>query len=520
MTKLGAWRVTLATTATLALVGAGFPVAHAADNTLTANTPQISATEAPGCTAVENPKKQDLDVKFEVLGPSEINPGTDLHYKLRGEGYNPGTTPGATNGFYLVLAPTTVWRLGMCNKMTGDGDSLQAQWITPAQLNRQGGKFDIDFTIKADSLTPGATYTLGIMAAHGLSLTERYFDRGITIKVPETTTNGVPDASDVAGSAKKTSNGLIDVDVTWNYPETVPGTSWRVAMQCVENCVSTRPRTIDLNQSDLRSYTFKDSDAGVYVASVTASRTIDGSVVSSRQVESERFVVGDVQGPISRKLDITGGTTDAGKYVKPGTQVTVTPDSVPGKKVERWDVQGVTGAVTDPATGVVTFPMPDAAVHAKAIYADRGRLSLPATVRPGDVVELVAEDLLPNEDVTFALGRRAAAKKLGSTTADAAGRATLAWTVPADIAPGELTVSAYLTGYEREATVTVVKAETPQTPQTPEPDAPGTPTVSAESMPTWAVAVLSVISTLAAVILGIGLSSPVVKAAIDKFVRG
>ncbi|SQG65337.1 Uncharacterised protein [Corynebacterium renale] len=516
MTKLGAWRMALAATATLALVGAGLPVAHAADNTLTANTPQIAATEAPGCTAVENPKKQDLDVKFEVLGPSEINPGTDLHYKLRGEGYNPGTTPGATNGFYLVLAPTSVWRLGMCNTMTGDGDSLQAQWITPAQLNRQGGKFDIDFTIKADSLSPGKTYTLGIMAAHGLALTERYFDRGITIKVPETATSGVPDATAVAGNATKTPKGLIDVDVTWNYPETVPGTSWRVAMQCVENCVSTRPRTIDLAQSDRRSYTFPDSDAGVYVASVTASRTIDGSVVSSHPVESERFVVGDVQAPISRKLEVTGGTTDAGEYVKPGTQVTVTPDSAPGKKLERWDVPGVTGAVTDPATGILTFPMPDAPVHAKAVYTDRGRLSLPATVHPGERIELVAEDLLPGEDVTFALGRRAVAKKLGTVTADAAGRATMPFTVPADAVPGDLTVSAYLTGYEREATLTIVK---PESPQTPEPSEPSAPHASYESMPTWAVAVLSVVSTLAAVILGIGLNSPIFKAALNKFVH-
>ncbi len=44
---------------------------------------------------------------LQVTGPDEIDVTKDMTFKLKGTGIHPKSTPGASNGMYVVLTPTS-----------------------------------------------------------------------------------------------------------------------------------------------------------------------------------------------------------------------------------------------------------------------------------------------------------------------------------------------------------------------------------------------------------------------------
>lgn len=328
--------------------------------------PTIDAADAPGCAGELDTRYPNIGVDLDVTGPDEIDVTKDMTFKLKGTGINPETTPGASNGVYVVLTPTSVWRIGHCSTMTGDGDALIARWIPAGMFKNNGGKLDLDLKVEANSLQPGQTYSLGFMAAHGLALSERYFDRGITFKVPAVGSDKVETPFGVRGEV----NDKRDITVKWDYSQSVPGTAWRAQVECVEHCTSAKTlRTLDNNDPNTRSVTFEDGDAGVYQASVNASRWVNGEYVTTGFGVSPRFVVGDVDKPISQRLHATGIEHDYGEYVAPGTEVTL-KSPVEGKT--EWTVAGVKNYTVDPATQALRFTMPTNPVQVEAAAAKEG----------------------------------------------------------------------------------------------------------------------------------------------------
>ena len=335
--------------------------APVAANTVAHAFPTIDAADARGCTGELDTRHPDLDVNLDITGPDEIDVTKDMTFTLKGTGIDPATTPGASNGVYVVLTPTNVWRIGHCNTMTGDGDALIARWIPAHTFAQNGGKLDLKLPVKANTLQPGQTYSLGFMAAHGLALSERYFDRGITFTVPAVGADTVETPYGVRAEV----NDKRDITVKWDYSQTIPETAWRVQINCVEHCTHWRTtRTFDIsNDPNARSYTFEDADAGVYQASVNASRWVNGNRVTTDFGVSSRFVVGDVDKPMSQRLHANGIVHDYGEYIAPGTEVTL---KSPIEGTTKWSVTGVKDYTVDPETQALSFIMPTNPVQVEA----------------------------------------------------------------------------------------------------------------------------------------------------------
>lgn len=347
--------------------------APVAANTVAHAFPTIDAADARGCTGELDTRHPDLDVNLDIAGPDEIDVTKDMTFTLKGTGIDPATTPGASNGVYVVLTPTNVWRIGHCNTMTGDGDALIARWIPAHTFAQNGGKLDLKLPVKANTLQPGQTYSLGFMAAHGLALSERYFDRGITFTVPAVGADTVETPYGVRAEV----NDKRDITVKWDYSQTVPETAWRVQINCVEHCTHWRTtRTFDIsNDPNARSYTFEDADAGVYQASVNASRWVNGNRVTTDFGVSSRFVVGDVDKPMSQRLHANGIVHDYGEYIAPGTEVTL---KSPIEGTTKWSVTGVKDYTVDPETQALSFIMPTNPVQVEAAKVTEETKGLPS----------------------------------------------------------------------------------------------------------------------------------------------
>lgn len=347
--------------------------APVAANTVAHAFPTIDAADARGCTGELDTRHPDLDVNLDIAGPDEIDVTKDMTFTLKGTGIDPATTPGASNGVYVVLTPTSVWRIGHCNTMTGDGDALIARWIPAQTFEHNGGKLDLNLPVKANTLQPGQTYSLGFMAAHGLALSERYFDRGITFTVPAVGADTVETPYGVRAEV----NDKRDITVKWDYSQTIPETAWRVQINCVEHCTHWRTtRTFDIsNDPNARSYTFEDADAGVYQASVNASRWVNGKRVTTDFGVSSRFVVGDVDKPMSQRLHANGIAHDYGEYIAPGTEVTL---KSPIEGTTKWSVTGVKDYTVDPETQALSFIMPTNPVQVEAAKAAEEPKGLPS----------------------------------------------------------------------------------------------------------------------------------------------
>lgn len=301
----------------------------------TAALPAALAAPAPGGPAAESrPSPITLDVTATQNGREiDLSGGlADLDvtqptvFRFRGENYLPAADSAAVNGTYVMVADQEKWRVGEEIHMTGDGDALVADWITPAQIKKGGGSWERTLTVGGDTFKPGRSYVVGAAAAHALVLSERHFDRGFSFTVPEATHGpGVPAPVAVRAAVDEKRN----VKVEWDYDKSIPGTRFRVTLRCVAECGplnADRPRQVDVSRSAGREYTFTDSDPGVYVASVYAARDgEDGEPVFSPEAHSAPIAVGDVTIPEELLTPPAPGTTAATSA--PGTAAPTTGPS-------------------------------------------------------------------------------------------------------------------------------------------------------------------------------------------------
>ncbi|MDO5750070.1 MAG: S-layer homology domain-containing protein [Rothia sp. (in: high G+C Gram-positive bacteria)] len=262
----------------------------------------FAAPTAPAHVSVNSgcepgtPDTRHSNVKLTVEAPEKLDPTQPMTFTLRGEGYDE-SEPAARNGVYIMITTTDVWKIGQCSDMKGDGDALIADWI-PAHLIKDG-KFERTITVPGDTFKSGKSYSIGAAAAHGLVLTERYFDRGITITMPEKkAVREVPVPTNVRAQVDSRRN----VTVNWDYPENIEGMEWRVGIECLEQCAAkfNTERSADKWKSSDREHIFDDADAGVYIAKVqTMLPAADGNGYEEGSVvTSEPFGVGDVKVPV------------------------------------------------------------------------------------------------------------------------------------------------------------------------------------------------------------------------------
>ena len=78
---------------------------------------------------------------------------------------------------------------------------------------------------------------------------------------------------------------------------------------------------------------------------------------------SSRFVVGDVDKPMSQRLHANGIAHDYGEYIAPGTEVTL---KSPIEGTTKWSVTGVKDYTVDPETQALSFIMPTNPVQVEA----------------------------------------------------------------------------------------------------------------------------------------------------------
>ena len=191
--------------------------------------------------------------------------------------------------------------------------------------------------------------------------------------MPSVTADHVATPSNVRGKIDQQRN----VTVAWDYPESVPGTAWRAQIECVEHCTSTKTlRSLDLSDPNARTAKFDDADPGVYQASVNASRWVNGTFVTTDFGTSTRFVVGDVDKPISQRLYAAGIAHEYGEYVAPGTEITL---ANPLTAKAKWSVTGVKDYTVDPATQALRFTMPTNPVQVEVAEAKEAPTTTPTT---------------------------------------------------------------------------------------------------------------------------------------------
>ena len=82
---------------------------------------------------------------------------------------------GAAKGVYVFLVPEGTWKPGQSiDREQAMNLSKNAVWVRPEQL--KDGSFEIDLPIPANTLEYGKKYTVGTIAAHDLSVTNRSLD--------------------------------------------------------------------------------------------------------------------------------------------------------------------------------------------------------------------------------------------------------------------------------------------------------------------------------------------------------
>lgn len=296
--KSRAGRIVLsALTASSIMLGAG-AVATAAPVT-PAETPDAVAPQATqstsvpdvnhGCKVPETLDQRKSNVQLDVTySPEPIDPTKETKFNFKGKGYTQDE-PAARHGVYLIIIDNAKWKLNKCLGISGQGDGLVERWITRAEI--KDGDWEKEIVVPPETFQPGKTYTVGVAAAHGPVLTERYFDRGINIKVPD-----APKIENIAAptNLKASVDARNNVKLTWDFEHNLPNMRWRTTLRCITSCdrMLRDTRQHDVNSGVAREYTFTDSDPAVYVAEVEANRQSGGKWEPLGKTVSEPFAVG------------------------------------------------------------------------------------------------------------------------------------------------------------------------------------------------------------------------------------
>ena len=121
-------------------------------------------TEATRTVSYASPVIEFPDGKIDITA--------DYKLHIKGSGY---VGEGAAKGVYVFLVPEGTWKPGQrIDREQAMNLSKNAVWVRPEQL--KDGSFEIDLPIPANTLEYGKKYTVGTIAAHDLSVTNRSLD--------------------------------------------------------------------------------------------------------------------------------------------------------------------------------------------------------------------------------------------------------------------------------------------------------------------------------------------------------
>ncbi len=121
-------------------------------------------TEATRTVSYASPVIEFPDGKIDITA--------DYKLHIKGSGY---VGEGAAKGVYVFLVPEGTWKPGQSiDREQAMNLSKNAVWVRPEQL--KDGSFEIDLPIPANTLEYGKKYTVGTIAAHDLSVTDRSLD--------------------------------------------------------------------------------------------------------------------------------------------------------------------------------------------------------------------------------------------------------------------------------------------------------------------------------------------------------
>ena len=293
--KSRAGRIVLsALTASSIMLGAGAAATAAPAETPDAVAPQSTQPASVpdvnhGCKVPETLDQRKSNVQLDVTySPEPIDPTKETKFNFKGKGYTQDE-PAARHGVYLIIIDNAKWKLNKCLGISGQGDGLVERWITRAEI--KDGDWEKEIVVPPETFQPGKTYTVGVAAAHGPVLTERYFDRGINIKVPD-----APKIENIAAptNLKASVDEKRNVKLTWDFEHNLPNMRWRTTLRCITSCdrMIRDTRQHDVNSGVAREYTFTDSDPAVYVAEVEANRQSGGKWEPLGKTVSEPFAVG------------------------------------------------------------------------------------------------------------------------------------------------------------------------------------------------------------------------------------
>ncbi|WP_448859868.1 hypothetical protein [Corynebacterium propinquum] len=242
-----------------------------------------------GCKVPEKLDQRKSNVQLDVTySPETIDPTQETKFHFKGKGYTQDE-PASRHGVYLIIIDNAKWKLNKCLGISGQGDGLVERWITRAEM--KDGEWEKEIVVPPETFQPGKTYTVGVAAAHGPVLTERYFDRGINIKIPD-----APKIDKIAAptNLKATVDEKRNVKLNWEFEHNLPNMRWRATLRCITSCdrMLRDTRQADANSGTAREYTFTDSDPAVYVAEIEANRQSGGKWESLGKTVSEPFAVG------------------------------------------------------------------------------------------------------------------------------------------------------------------------------------------------------------------------------------
>ncbi|WKS48470.1 hypothetical protein NLL32_06805 [Corynebacterium propinquum] len=261
------------------------PDAVAPQSTQPASVPDVNH----GCKVPEKLDQRKSNVQLDVTySPEPIDPTKETKFHFKGTGYTQDE-PASRHGVYLIIIDNAKWKLNKCLGISGQGDGLVERWITRAEM--KDGEWEKDIVVPPETFQPGKTYTVGVAAAHGPVLTERYFDRGINIKIPD-----APKIDKIAAptNLKATVDEKRNVKLNWDFEHNLPNMQWRATLRCITSCdrMLRDTRQQDVYSGVAREYTFVDSDPAVYVAEIEAKRQSGGQWQSLGKTVSEPFAVG------------------------------------------------------------------------------------------------------------------------------------------------------------------------------------------------------------------------------------
>ncbi|WP_448858498.1 hypothetical protein [Corynebacterium propinquum] len=285
LSALTASSIMLGASAAATAAPAANPDAVAPQSAQPASVPDVNH----GCKVPDKLDQRKSNVQLDVTySPEPIDPTQETKFHFKGKGYTQDE-PASRHGVYLIIIDNAKWKLNKCLGISGQGDGLVERWITRAEM--KDGEWEKDIVVPPETFQPGKTYTVGVAAAHGPVLTERYFDRGINIKIPD-----APKIDKIAAptNLKATVDEKRNVKLNWEFEHNLPNMRWRTTLRCITGCdrMLRDTRQYDLNSGVAREYTFVDSDPAVYVAEVEANRQSGGQWQPLGKAVSEPFAVG------------------------------------------------------------------------------------------------------------------------------------------------------------------------------------------------------------------------------------